>query len=286
MESVARAKETASAIAVELTTYWEDDDHAQRLAPLVPPGEGDALVGAAAPLLHPGRWSYGEVTYPQMGGFDGERASVMVVTRQTVGSDDGAEFSVVRTLDIRLALGAADWEFEALASAGGAFEDLDDLRLAHRVADDPRIEMPDSARLDIREGQVSPVLLELMAELADQTPYGVVTLATGHPYHVFETDRVSHHSVGRAVDIYRIGDRRVFDDRDPGSTTQRITEWLLERDEVVQVGSPWDLDGEASRRSFADLVHQDHLHVAVRTEAELAERLDPAGEGGQEGSGG
>jgi hypothetical protein len=29
------------------------------------------------------------------------------------------------------------------------------------------------------------------------------------------------------------------------------------------VGSPWDIDGVDSRRSFTDEVHQDHIHLAV-----------------------
>jgi hypothetical protein len=188
----------------------------------------------------------------------------MVVIRQTVGSGSETEFSVVRTLDIRLMLGESGWVFDFLGTAGGTFDRLEDLALAHAVARDPRIDMPDSARLDILNGLVSPDLLRLMAEIADRTPYGVVVLATGHPYHVFETDRQSHHAMGRAVDIYRIGDRLVVDDRGPDSATRALVEWLYDHPDVIQVGSPWDLDGEASaRRSFTDVVHQDHIHIAV-----------------------
>ncbi|MBW2257500.1 MAG: carboxypeptidase regulatory-like domain-containing protein [Deltaproteobacteria bacterium] len=87
-------------------------------------------------------------------------------------------------------------------------------------------------------------------------------MATGHPYHVFETDRVSHHTIGRAIDIHRVGARQVIDDRDDGSTTESLVQWLWENSRVIQVGSPWDVDG-GSKRSFANVVHQDHIHVAV-----------------------
>src|SRR5690606_24449344 len=111
------------------------------------------------------------------------------------------------------------WVFDHLSSAGGQFDNVAALTLAHAVASDPRIEMPDSSRLDILGGLVSPVLLELMAEIADITPYGVAVLSTGHPHHVFETNRQSHHTLGRAVDIYRVGDVQLIDDRGENSAS-------------------------------------------------------------------
>ena len=261
-EAEPTAKQLAVDIAYELTTYEATDDHTARLAAL---GSSDVtlLAEASEPLTYTGSWSRGEVIYPQLGGLTEDRASVMVVTRQTVGTTDGTESSVVRTLDIRLILGETGWVFDSLSSAGGTFDDLEDLTVAHAIAGDPRIEMPDSARADILSGLVSPTLLSVMADLADQTPYGVVVLATGHPHNVFETDRQSHHTVGQAVDIYRLGDDPVISDREPDSATRAITEWIYDHPDVLQVGSPWDLDGAQSRRSFTDAVHQDHIHLAV-----------------------
>lgn len=257
------AKQLAADVAQALTTYEESDDRMQRLYSIVGASTVEALATATEPLAYSGSWSRGEVLYPQLGGLTDDRASVMVVTRQTVGTESEAQFSVVRTLDIRLIKGDSGWEFHSLESAGGTFDTVEDLALAHEVAADPRIEMPDSARLDIRAGLVSPTLLSLMSELADITPYGVAVLTTGHPIHVFETDRTSHHTLGRAVDIIRIGDRLVIDDRGSRSETRAVVEWLFGHSDVVQVGSPWDLDGEPANRSFTDLVHQDHIHLAV-----------------------
>jgi hypothetical protein len=262
IEAEPEAKQLAADIAYALTTYEADDDPMARLGALTGGSDVELLARAAEPLTHAWSWSRGQVIYPQLGGLRNGRVSVMVVTRQTVGSGSETAFSVVRTMDIRLVRGDSGWEFDHLASAGGTFESLEDLALAHAVARDPRIEMPDSARLDILSGLVSPVLLGVMADIADQTPYGVVVLATGHPFHVFETDRQSHHTVGRAVDIYRVGDRAVIDDRGPNSATRALVEWLYRHPDVLQVGSPWDIDGE-SRRSFTDAVHQDHIHLAV-----------------------
>ncbi len=257
------AKQLAADVAYSLTTYEASDDPMERFRALSPVSGVDLLAEAGAPLTHPGSWSRGQVIYAQLGGLTDTLASVMVVVRQTAGFGPETQFSVVRTLDIRLLKGDSGWEFDSLASAGGAFGDLAALRLADSVANDPRIEMSDSARLDILDGAVSPTLLRLMSAIADRTPYGVTVLATGHPHDVFDTDRMSDHTVGRAVDIYRVGDRLVVDDRDPDSATHALVEWLLERDDVSQVGSPWDLDGDASRRSFTNAVHQDHIHLAV-----------------------
>lgn len=260
-EVAPEAKQYAADLAYLLTTYEETSDHAARFEGLFAPSDFD--VGE--PLTHAGHWSRGEVVYPQLGGLTANRASVMVVTRQTVGRGSNAEWSVLRTIDIRLVRTEMGWEFDRLSSAGGTFETIDDLGLAHKVAHDPRIEMPDSARLDILSGLVSPTLLEVMAELAEHTDYAVTVLATGHPHNVFETDRQSHHTVGRAVDIYRIGSELVIDGRhDPDSASLEATRWMYDHPDVVQVGSPWDLDRASSSRSFTNEVHQDHIHLAVR----------------------
>jgi len=263
-ETVPEVKQLAADIAVELTTYEASVDHPGRLEAFSGVSDVALLSVATEPLTYAGLWSRGEVIYPQLGGLTDERASVMVMTRQVLGSGFEELFSYVRTLDIRLKLAeGGGWEFDFLNSAGGTFDDVEDLTAAHAVAADPRIEMSDSARLDILSGLVSPTLLSVMADLADETPYGVIVLATGHPHNVFETDRQSHHTVGQAVDIYRIGDRHVIDDRDPGSKTRSIASWLYDHPDVLQVGGPWDLDGAQSRRSFTNLVHQDHIHLAV-----------------------
>lgn len=256
-------KQLAADVAYVLTTYEADDDHLARFGALSSRGGADALAFAARPLTYEGSWSRGDVIYPQLGGLTQERASVMVVIRQTVGSGPEADFSVLRTLDIRLVKDDSGWVFDHLSSAGGDFANAQEAELAQEIVTDPRIDMPDTARLDILSGLVSPTLLSVMADLADQTPYAVAVLATGHPHNVFETERVSHHTIGRAVDIYRVGSNAVIEDRGPKSTTHAVSEWLYEHPDVLQVGSPWDLDGEESRRSFTNQVHQDHIHLAV-----------------------
>lgn len=259
------AKALAAAIAQAITTYDRDQTLVDAVADLdLPAADAEALVEQAAALHHEDRWSRGRVVYPQLGGATTTDISVMVVTEQTLGGPDGVH-TETRTLDVRLTDNAGYWEFTELADAGGSDPqpETDSTELAQRVLDHDRIELPDSARWDILSGHTDPTMLELMARAADEFSFGVVTLHTGHPTNVFGTDRPSDHTRGFAVDIYGVEGTDVIDDRADDATTLRFVQWLYEQPEVKQIGSPWALDGFGGR-SFTDIVHQDHLHVAVR----------------------
>jgi hypothetical protein len=264
-ETHPNAKAIGAAIAQALTTY-DPGETVRDVVARATDGRGrDGDVEAAGPLWHDDAWSRGEVIYPQFGGLTAQRCSIMAVTRQRVGHADGREEQVVRTIDVRLRLEGGRWVHDALASAGGdpvaRPDDLPDEAVA--VLDDERIELPDSARWDIHRGHTSPALLALLTRLADQAGgLGVCVLASGHPVHVFGTDRISDHTRGRAVDLHRIGDRLVIEDRADGSGTDRAVRWLYDDAAGPVVGSPWALDGFGGR-SFTDAVHQDHLHVAL-----------------------
>ncbi|HEV7276626.1 MAG TPA: hypothetical protein VGN80_10090 [Devosiaceae bacterium] len=249
-------------VALALTTYGSEesaDDFASRLPPdLIP----------YAPVLHrAGHWSRGRIIYPQLGGLSPESASVMVVVEQTIGgATSGTE---VRTLNVEVRRAGGRWQFERLISAGGEpvvpAEPLPAVALA--VLAHPSIELPDSARWDIAAGLVSERLLDLLLRLADRTTIGVVALSAGHSWEIYGTPRQSDHSRGLAVDIYRLGDRLVIDDRAKGSATHSLVTWLYGQPEVARMGSPWALDGFGGR-SFTDPLHQDHLHIAIGPEKE------------------
>lgn len=260
-ETHPNAKRLANEIAVALTTYDQGETleaFAGRLA-----FAGAASQELAATFFVPGATSRGRIVYPQLGGLTDNRTSVMVVVEHTVILSEGTQ-SFTRTFDIRLVMRGGAWAFESLESAGGTVIDPPATLSAQALAvlNDPRIELPDSARWDIYKGEISDKLLAMMSRLAEITSYGVITLAEGHPTNVFGTDRLSDHMRGLAVDIYRIGDRLVIDDRAAGSATQEATRWLLDQSEVRQVGSPWRFETMPGR-SFTDAVHQDHLHLAV-----------------------
>lgn len=257
------AKRLAAAVAQAITTYDAPDALPEGLDGLLSAAAVADLLEDAADLRHPDSWSRGRAIYAQLGGATSDRVSVMVVTEQTVGSAEG-ERTETRTLDVRLRLDGAAWSFDRLASTGGSPPTTrrGPSAEARAVLEDPRIELPDSARWDILAGDVSPTLLRLMARAAERTPYSVVVLSAGHPDEIFGTDRPSDHIQGQAVDIYRISDVDVIDDRHEGSTTAALAEWFYAQDDVARIGGPWAMDGFGGR-SFTDVVHQDHLHVAV-----------------------
>jgi hypothetical protein len=260
------AKRLAARVVEGLTNY-EAGDHPNEIVAAVADGPlAEDLVRDASVLFHEDAWSRGEIVYPQLGGMLDDETSVMVVVDQVVGLPDGTVLEESRTMDVRLDLHQGEWALSELASAGGEpVERPDDLPAeAQAVLDDERIELPDSAVWDIHRGEVDRQLLVLMARMADQTPYGVVVLDTGHPWEIFGTDRQSKHSMGKAVDIHRLDedDPWVIEDRQEGSATHEFVRWIYEQPELSEVGSPWALDGFGGR-SFSDPLHQDHLHVGV-----------------------
>jgi hypothetical protein len=260
------AKRAAAALAQALTNYEPEDDLAAVVGRATDdPDLAARLERAAEPLHREGAWSRGEIVYPQLGGLEVGTAAVITVVRQRVGEPDGSTSEVTRVLDLRVDADAAGtWHVTDLVSAGGEpVERPDDLSAAAAaVLDDERIELPDTARWDIHRGAIDEPLLELMARMAERTPYGVVVLETGHSREVFGTTRTSRHAEGRAVDLYRVGDRHVIADRTSGSPTHELVRWLYDQPEVSEIGSPWALDAFGGR-SFSDELHQDHLHVGV-----------------------
>lgn len=90
-------------------------------------------------------------------------------------------------------------------------------------------ELPDSARWDIHRGDIDPRLLQLMVQIADRSPIGVVTLASGHPFNIFGTNRQSAHTLGSAVDLYGVDGELVVRQRREGTPASELSRWLLDR---------------------------------------------------------
>ena len=284
-EPYAEAKTIAGQIAQRLLTYDPDTPLGQLAANVATAAEQIPAVAAAIqPAFHGGYWSRATVVYPQLGGLSDDRMSVMVVVRQQFGDDELGD-AVKRTIDVRLMRSDGEWVFEGLASVGSEQmpRPANITELAAAVVDHPNIILSDSARWDIYRGWISDDLLQLMLELGNQAVYHVVTLKSGHPYHVFGTETMSRHTSGHAVDVYRIGDANVVDDRAKTSATYNIVSEWCTRADVSSIGSPWRFENptppEASEeetaeeaepsgpefrcRSFTDRVHQDHIHISV-----------------------
>lgn len=282
------AKRTAARVVEALTTYPAGADPAalvRDVAVRARDFDDAAAVAAAAPLLHAGRSSVGVVLNGQLGGLDpapetGRQpttCSVMVVVDQHLTEGADAVESVRRCIDVRLGVTDGEWRWTGLGDAGGtAVERPGDLpEVAGRVLDHPAIDLPDSARWDIYRGVVEERLLDTMVVMAEIAPYRVTALRAGHPETVFAKSYLSNHTVGRAVDVWSVGgdpvvaqSRRVLGVEDSaGTPAHRMTATLLADTGVTELGSPWDLDGPATAdrprtRSFTNVVHADHLHVA------------------------
>ena len=225
-------------------------------------------------LFVAGAQSRGAIVYPQLGGLSvgsgTDRASVMVVAAQHLTGKVTA--TATRTLDVRLVRRGEVWRVEDLPDVGGAPVDKPAKGLpevARKVLQEPRIELPDSARWDIIAGDIDERLLRTMLDLAGVAPYAVTTLKSGHPKNVFGTDTVSGHTLGRGVDIWRIaGQPVVLQGSSTTSDAHRFTTSALKEFDVPELGSPWDLDGPpepgTTKPSFTDAVHADHIHVAFK----------------------
>lgn len=260
-EPVPEAKRAASDVVQALTTFAAQADPAAAVALAVGRlGAPGHVVDQAGGLLVPGAASAGDIVYPQLGGLTDEAASVMVVVRQRL-LEGTARRSVVRTVDVRLARRSGVWAVTSVESAGGRPPppSVAPSRVAQALLAVDNVVLPDSARWDILDGTVDDRVLAILAQLGAEHRVDVTTLATGHPYNVFGTQRVSNHTRGRAVDIWAVDGRPVIDQRDPSGPLATLARGLLAQG-VSELGGPWDLDGPGGA-SFTNVVHQDHLHV-------------------------
>ena len=237
---------------------------------VAPEFSAQAALRVAAPLFAE-QSSAGQIVFPQLSGLlplgsGATSAGVMVVVRQRLTSKNDRSKDVVRVLDVRLRVVQGVWQVVELVTAGG--EPVDRPRDLPpeivAVLDDPRIELPDTCRWDVHAGRVSPDLIAVLAAAAAVTPVAVTVMRTGHPQNVFGTARISNHTQGLAVDLWRAGGQPVVSS---GAVTGAAHDALLAAfadPRTHQTGSPpgSDLDG-SGRRSFTDLVHRDHLHLAV-----------------------
>jgi hypothetical protein len=122
----------------------------------------------------------------------------------------------------------------------------------------PHIDLPPAARADVRSGQVHGSVLAAMLRLAATYRIGVSVVRSGHPVHVFGTDRLSDHPRGRAFDTWQINGRAVVDPR----TSRRLVAGYMEASAAAgsyNVGGP-SLLGSAPQ-FFSDSTHHDHVHA-------------------------
>ena len=274
-EAVPHCKKTAADFVQALTTGDGGGAEAAVTRAMTLTGSGfDA--GKAAALTRPlfrDEVTRGLIVYPQLGGLvplnaNAQTAAVLVIARQTSFTRNDRSSDEVRLFDVRLAVQGGTWRVVDLVSIGGEPVDrpavLDPRAVA--VLDDPRIELPDTARWDVHANRISLDLLDVLAAAAAEAPVSVTVLRTGHPLNVFGSTRISDHSQGRAVDVWRIGGQPVVTSGAMTGPAGRVLRNAFADPRLSQAGSPIgsDLDGPTKRRSFVNLVHKDHLHLAAK----------------------
>ena len=142
--------------------------------------------------------------------------------------------------------------------------------LATRVLADPRIQIYEGGRDDIRAGQIDRRILALLAYLAESGLRPTVTsLKSGHGYYT-SSGNVSHHTTGSAVDIAAVNGEVITPaTQGPGTVTERTIREILRLQGAMkpdQIISLMQFEGHANTLSMGD--HDDHIHVGYRPDGQ------------------
>lgn len=268
-------REAAKAVSV-IASYALNQGTAEGLTErLTANNFSDALMPPAMGLQFPDSASVGEVVYAQFGGLTKTQASVMVILHQSLlARNEVRMFS--RTIDVRLSKTPQGWSVSKLIVPEIPTGALPLLTLdtespeagrapkpspaALALLNTSRVDLPDTARMDLKSGGIDPRIADLLLDLSSRFVVSVSVLSSGHPQDVFGTSRVSNHTSGRGVDIWSVDGIPVVSQHQDGSAAQRlVAEALIAK--ATEVGSPWDLDGPGGP-SFTNMLHADHIHIA------------------------
>jgi hypothetical protein len=137
--------------------------------------------------------------------------------------------------------------------------------LTQRVLANPRVQMYDCGRRDVRAGQIDRRVLATLEYLAASGLKPTVTsLKCGHGYYT-ASGNVSHHSSGNAVDIAAINGIPIIGHQGKGSITELTIQRLLTLQgtmEPSQIISLMTFEGASNTYSMSD--HADHIHVGFQ----------------------
>ncbi|WP_380168974.1 hypothetical protein [Jannaschia sp. R86511] len=251
---------------VELLGTWEDSQGglADASRRLVAAEVNPVLAEQTAGLLHDDAAAADvAVDYPQYGGLTTTDASVMTLLTQHLLLLDGSTVERQVVLDVRLGRATADepWQVTAVGPDPDTTVVGDVSPAAQQVLSNPNLRLPEPAVRDIEEGRMDDSLLGLLNGLAADHVLDLHVLYRGHPTNVFDTERASNHSVGRAFDIWRIDDQLVVD---PDTPDDLIAAVMVKAAALgaTEIGGPFDVNGERPG-FFTDQVHQDHIDVGV-----------------------
>ena len=136
--------------------------------------------------------------------------------------------------------------------------------LEKRVLSDPRIDIYDCGRDDIRSGQIDRRVLGTLAYLAESGMRPTVSsLKCGRNTIYTSSGNVSHHVSGNAVDIPAINGLPLLGRQEPGGITDQAVRRLMQLQGTMrpaQIISLLDLGGNTLALSD----HADHIHVGFQ----------------------
>ena len=138
-------------------------------------------------------------------------------------------------------------------------------QLQRRVLANPRVEVYECGRQDIRAGIVDRRVLATLEFLAASGLKPTVSsLRCGHGYYT-KGGSVSHHSFGAAVDISRLNGVPVIGHQGPGSITEMAVRRLLTLQGTMKPAQIITLmTFQGTDNTFAMADHADHIHVGWR----------------------
>ncbi len=214
------------------------------------------LADALAPLLGVGTSAVANVRHAHYGGILDTTASVLVVVDQWRAMPDETVHVGGSTVDVRLEQASPHWRVVDAFPAEIERPDTTLSSTAQHVLANTRIRLPYAAHADVNAGKIRDSVLIMLGELATSHVIDVAVLRSGHPLHVFGTDRMSDHPLGRAADLWAIDHHDIVDpaNYDLTASVMRNASQLG----AYQVGGPVLLDGSGF---FSDNTHQDHIHV-------------------------
>jgi hypothetical protein len=151
--------------------------------------------------------------------------------------------------------------------------------LIQRVLANPRIDVYQCGRSDIRAGIVDRRVLATLEFLAASGLKPTVTsLRCGHGYYT-SSGNISHHSSGNAVDIAAINGIPILGHQGKGSITEIAVQRLLTLQGTMrpdQIITLMTFQGTDNTYAMAD--HADHIHIGWRplfaTNSKLAKQVN------------
>ena len=202
-----------------------------------------------------------QVIDAQYGGLLTDSASVLVVTRSWLRRGrrlvEGGH-----TYDVRLSRTPTGWRTTAIHPSTPGGPSATRSVAARRVLRNRRIVLPPAGGADVLSGQVHDSVLQAMLEMSATYRIHVSVVRSGHPIHVFGTDRLSDHPQGRAFDTWAIDGRAVVDPHTPRTLVEDYMHAAAAAGSY-NVGGPYLLG--AAPQWFSDPTHHDHVHAGFTT---------------------